>query len=257
MKNKHGGDNVSNSIYYKGKKYVDGSKYIYVGNAVALTHKQAEEYYFADQLLEKVHVNNSSVIIYDFPGDHIIIDGKPAVLLGSSATGDTELERYKSIAKPSDVMTECSFALAGKSGKYFCRPSSFGYGSTSGVFSCRCQPYYTKEGGSTDSISAYVDIKSPPALMGIVVCISSIHAPSTLYPYGYAAGKLGIAVFDSAGALLGASFVSEAEKQKINNFPFASQAEYEAAAGIVARLDVQPSEANEAIAEVLEDSNNE
>ena len=233
-----------------------GSKYIYVGNAVALTHKQAEEYYFADKLLEKVYVNNNNVIIYDFPGDHIIIDGKPAVLLGSSATGDTELERYKSIAKPSDVMTECSFALAGKSGKYFCRPSEFGYGSTSGAFYCRCQPYYTKKDGSTDSISAYVDIKSPPALMGIVVCIRTIYAPSTIYPYGYASGTLGIAVFDSAGALLGAKFVSSGD-QSISYFPFASQAEYDAAVGIVARLDVQPSEANEAIAEVLEDSNNE
>ena len=256
MKNKHGGDNVSNSIYYKGKKYVDGSKYIYVGNAVALTHKQAEEYYFADQLLEKVHVNNSSVIIYDFPGDHIIIDGKPAVWLGSYIN-DEGLERYKSIAKPSDVMTECSFALAGKSGKYFCRPSSFGYSTASSGFGCRCNPYYTKEDGKTDLISVYVDIKSPPALMGIVVCIRSINAPSTLYPYGYATGTLGIAVFDSAGAILGAKFIGSAEDQSISYFPFASQAEYEAAIGIVARLDVQPSEASEAIAEVLEDSNNE
>lgn len=234
-----------------------GSKYIYVGNAVALTHKQAEEYYFADKLLEKVYVNNNNVIIYDFPGDHIIIDGKPAVWLGSY-TGDAGLERYKSIAKPSDVMTECSFALAGKSGKYFCRPSSFGYGSTSGAFSCRCQPYYTKKDGSTQSISySYVDISSPPALMGIVVCIRSINAPSTNYPYGYATGTLGIAVFDSAGALLGANFIDSGAGQRISNFPFASQAEYDAAAGIVARLDVQPSEASEAIAEVLEDSTNE
>ena len=234
-----------------------GSKYIYVGNAVALTHKQAEEYYFADKLLEKVYVNNNNVIIYDFPGDHIIIDGKPAVLLGSSATGDTELERYKSIAKPSDVMTECSFALAGKSGKYFCRPSEFGYGSTSGAFYCRCQPYYAT-GSSTKSISvSFVDVSTPPALMGIVVCIRSINAPSTSYPYGYASGTLGIAVFDSAGALLGAKFVSSSDNQSISYFPFASQAEYEAAVGIVARLDVQPSEASEAIAEVLEDSNNE
>ena len=233
-----------------------GSKYIYVGNAVALTHKQAEEYYFADQLLGKVYVNNNNVIIYDFPGGHIIIDGKPAVWLGSY-TGDAGLERYKTIAKPSDVMTECSFALAGKSGNYFCRPSSFGYSTPSSGFGCRCQAYYTKKDGSTKQAGGIVDVSTPPALMGIVVCIRSINAPSTTYPYGYATGTLGIAVFDSAGALLGAKFVSSSDNQSISNFPFASQAEYEAAVGIVARLDVQPSEASEAIAEVLEDSNNE
>lgn len=233
-----------------------GSKYIYVGNAVALTHKQAEEYYFADKLLEKVYANNNNVIIYDFPGDHIIIDGKPAVWLGSY-TGDAGLERYKSIAKPSDVMTECSFALAGMSGNYYCRPSSFGYGNASSGFSCRCQPYYATD-SSTASISAsLVDVSTPPALMGIVVCIRSIYAPTTKYPYGYAVGTLGVAVFDSAGAILGARFVSSSASQSISNFPFASQAEYDAAVGIVARLDVQPSEASEAIAEVLENSNNE
>ena len=227
-----------------------GSKYIYVGNAVALTHKQAEEYYFADKLLEKVYVNNNNVIIYDFPGDHIIIDGKPAVWL-DSYINDEGLERYKSIAKPSDAMTECSFALAGKSGKYFCRPSSFGYSTPSSGFGCRCQAYYATD-SSTQSISySFVDVSTPPALMGIVVCIRSINAPSTTYPYGYATGTLGVAVFDSAGAILDARFVSSAKDHKINNFPFASQAEYDAAVGIVARLDVQPSEASEAIAEVL------
>ena len=154
-------------------------------------------------------------------------------------------------------MTECSFALTHRSGKYFCRPSEFGYSTLSSGFKCRCMAYHTNENdSSTEATGCYVNVSTSPALMGIVVCIHSINAPSTAHPYGHASGSLVVAVFDSAGAILGANLVDSGE-HRISDFPFASQAEYEAAIGIVARLDVQPSEASEAIAEVLEDSNNE
>ena len=73
MKNKHGGGNVSNSIYYKGKKYGGGSGFT-VNNAAVLTEGQAASY-LSEQEIINVDVNNMNKVVYGAPKNKIIVQG--------------------------------------------------------------------------------------------------------------------------------------------------------------------------------------
>ena len=91
---------MSNSIYYKGKKYGGGGGFT-VNNAAILTEGQAASY-LSEQEIINVDVNNMNKVVYGAPKNKIIVQGNLCVPKDSTLwtkddiTAEIDLKKIKS-----------------------------------------------------------------------------------------------------------------------------------------------------------------
>ena len=248
---------MSNSIYYKGKKYGGGGGFT-VNNAAVLTDGQAASY-LSEQEIINVDVNNMNKVVYGAPKNKIIVQGNLCVPYDSTLwtkddiTAEIDLKKIKgafhinSSTQEEDIgqhhlFTRMTFSYRSNTETYpYNREWLFSsYYTVDGGEIQKGDPYSASEGNKPN----YKD--DIPCYVGYILVYNSIE--TTVYPvapYGYIKGALLKLAFNQSGTAINPSDYQSiiANIKGFNNIevPFASQAELDYAVNVTQRADIAPS----------------
>ena len=235
---------MSNSIYYKGKKYGGGGGFT-VNNAAVLTEGQAASY-LSEQEIINVDVNNMNKVVYGAPRNKIIVQGNLCVPDNSTLWTKDDITAEIDLKIPDVNLIENSTEDTPINLYHYFTRMNFSYQKDTATYPYNRRwffnSYYTKDGGTPTSAGSGTQhwVESDiPFYVGYVFAYENIFATSyPAAPYGYITGAvLRKLIYNSSGELILANGVSLSK----SFIPFANQAELDYAVNVTQRADIAPS----------------